>query len=559
MADPSTWSLADILDLAFFLEEDQDKILAGQEEELHRRDREIYQRIKARCQDSDASRQASCLLRQWLEQRRRNQGDAGCGCPAREPGLPERNDVLPGQLFTELIRIASWLFFVLALLTGWGLTISFLSYSGTSPINVATFLAIFVCSQLLFLVLLLFFLAAGRLQTRPPLPLTYSLVRRGLLALLRKIGRRVANTKSSRWLERLSGNVHAHGELYGPLFIAPVFLLVQLGAMGFNLGILAALLFKVMTTDLAFGWQTTLQTGAAAVARLVELIALPWSWLFPAGIGYPDLTQIQGSHIVLKEGIRHLSSTDLTSWWPFLVLCVTVYGFFPRLLLYVGGRIATNRLLKSFRFDSAGHQQLLQRMRTPLLTTTEQEPLAQPGPERQARHREPAQANQARPGRTMLLVPEELAEEYPLDTLTDLVRRQSGAGELEILVFDLYDAPHPLVDRQASKPVAAVLILQEAWQPPINEFFYFLKRLRQELDTNPHPACRANKGDESRRQQAGTAPESHQKICVSVLLVGRPEQDAELTPPRQRDRAIWMEKISALGDPYLNVLSYRRP
>jgi len=515
MAAQSSWSLADLLDLEFFLEEDRKTLLAGQEEELHRRDREIYQQIHTRCQHSDASGQASCLLWNWLQQRRATVSGASH---------------LPGQVFSELIRLASWLFTGLALAAGWGMTISFLSYSGTSPINVATFLAIFVCSQLLFLILLLFFLSAGRLQTRPPLPLTYSLVRRGLLILLKKLGRRLANAESSRWLERLSGNIHAYGDLYGLLFMLPIFLLVQLAAMGFNLGILAALLFKVMTSDLAFGWQTTLQAGADAVARLVELIALPWSWLFPAGTGFPDLSEIQGSHIILKEGIKHLHSTALTSWWPFLFLSVAIYGLLPRLLLYLGGRIALKHFLQTFRFDSAAHHQLLQRMRTPLLTTSEQDRGPAPVPVSPEPENEPAQHPGPMSGRAVLLVPEELAEEYALDTLCNHISSQTGYTDLQCRLFDPYEEVPVECSRDEQK--RPVLILQEAWQPPINEFLHFLGRLRKQLGRT---------------------------TSISIFLVGRPGQDTKPVPPRDSDRAIWMQKISATGDPRLTVLSLRRP
>jgi len=514
MAAQSSWSLADLLDLEFFLEEDKKTLLAGQEEELHQRDREIYQQIHTRCQHGDASEQASCLLRNWLEQRR---------------AMVSGTSHLPGQVFSELIRLASWLFTGLALATGWGMTISFLSYSGTSPINVATFLAIFVCSQLLFLVLLLFFLSAGRLRTRPALPLTYSLVRRGLLALLKKLGRRLADAKSSRWLEQLSGNIHAYGDLYSRIFMLPIFLLVQLAAMGFNLGILAALLFKVMTTDLAFGWQTTLQAGAEAVARLVEIIALPWSWLLPAGVGYPDLAQIQGSHIILKEGIRHLSSTALTSWWPFLCLCVTVYGLLPRLLLYGGGRIMLRYLLKTFRFDSARHQRLLLRMQTPILSTSEAEhqtpeqPFDEPG-NRPAREQHPLPAQKYT---AVLLVPEEIADEYPIDALCARIGRETGYTITKTIFCDPYD-PNIRADMPLAEAAQTVMILQEAWQPPINELFTFLHRLRE---------------------LAG------QKTLLTLFLIGKPEPEAPLAPPREQDYAIWRQKLSALGDPRLDVLS----
>ena len=97
--------------------------------------------------------------------------------------------------------------------------------------------------------------------------------------------------------------------------------------IGFNLGVLGATLSKVVFSDMAFAWQSTLQLSPELLAELVRWVALPWSWIVPQA--YPTLSQIQGSQMVLKEGIAHLSSANLTAWWPFLCCSVAVYGLLP--------------------------------------------------------------------------------------------------------------------------------------------------------------------------------------------------------------------------------------
>jgi hypothetical protein len=71
-----------------------------------------------------------------------------------------------------------------------------------------------------------------------------------------------------------------------------------------------------------------------------------------------------------------------------------------------------------------------------------------------------------------------------------------------------------------------VLVLQEAWQPPIQENLNFLRQLRRRL------------GD-----RAG----------IVVGLVGKPAPDTIFTPPREEDHRIWKQRVEALGDPYLEV------
>ncbi len=528
------WSLADILDLEFFFSRDQELSDQGDEETSADRDRRIYLTVKDSCPQENENGKRSCLLRSWLSAR-------------RAEIIRKKNDdnILPGRLFNELMRISSWAFFLLSFIGGWGAALSYLHYAGKTPVNVATFLAIFVGSQLLVLTILLFFLAAGRLRTRPPLPLTYALVRRMVFYLAAKISRLAPRTGPGRHLAAISGSFHRYSELYGPIFILPFFLLVQLAAIGFNLGVEAALLLKVVGTDVAFGWQSTLAAGAEGVFHLVRLIALPWSWALPAGIGYPTLEQIQGSRMVLKEGIYHLSTGALASWWPFLCLCVAVYGLLPRLILYFSGRMALSRLLGRLPFDAAAHRQLLHKMTTPRLATTAA--VEQKSVEQKRGHKQPPAISEPEPepaqaidtgggGQALVLISDEIFSDCPRKEFADLVRRRTGGQPQKFFAVD--DSGHARNDffdeiKQALGPdIDTILILQEAWQPPIEEFFAFLDDLRRVIG---------------------------KKILITILLIGKPAPHTILTEARDRDYTIWQEKITRKGDPYLQCLRLLNP
>jgi hypothetical protein len=79
---------------------------------------------------------------------------------------------------------------------------------------------------------------------------------------------------------------------------------------------------------------------------------------------------------------------------------------------------------------------------------------------------------------------------------------------------------------QKAPHFAGVLVLQEAWQPPIREMLLFLKRLRRRLGA---------------------------KAQIVVALIGKPDTQSIFTQPREEDRQIWKHRIDALGDPYLGV------
>ncbi len=521
-----TWSLADILDLEFFLSRDQELINQGDEQTPAERDRRIYLAVKDSCPQEDENGRPSCLLRRWLSARR------------TEFREKTGDDLLPGRMFDELIRLCSWVFFLVSLIGGWGAALSYLAYAGKTPVNVATFLTIFVASQLLVLTILLFFLVAGRLRTRPPLPLTYSLVRRAVFWLASKISHLTPESGPGRRLSLISGNFHRFSDLYGPIFILPFFLLVQLAAIGFNLGVEAAILLKVVGTDVAFGWQSTLQAGAEGVFHLVRLIALPWSWALPAGIGYPTLAQIQGSRMVLKEGIYHLSTGALVSWWPFLCLCVAVYGLLPRLILYISGRMAMARLLRRLPFDAAVHRQLLNRMLTPRLATTA-------AVEQKGEHKQAPAGTEPEPepapvvgggGRALVLIADEIFSDCPREEFAELARQRTGVQPGKYLAFDDpgddEDRVFTAIKQALGPDMDTVLILQEAWQPPIEEFFAFLDDLREVVGN---------------------------KLLITILLIGKPTPHTLLTEVRDRDYTIWQQKVLAKGDPYLQCLRLLNP
>ncbi len=513
------WTLADVLDLDFFFSSDQELIDSGKDDHQAERDRAIYLQIRELCEQDDSSVDRACLLRQWLS-RRRDQFLQDTGGPT----------VLPGGLFRELIRLCGWFIFVFTLLIGWGGAFSFLSYSGTTPVNVSFFFLFFVCSQLFLLLVLLISFVARRLIGGESLPILYSLLRKGILHLAGKIGRLPAAMDTHRWLAGLSGRLRRRHRSYALLFVLPFFLLIQLGGIGFNLGVLAATLLKVVGTDIAFGWQSTLQLSSETVYRLVQAIALPWSWLLPAGLGYPDPAQISGSQMILKDGIYHLATGDLVSWWPFLCLSVAVYGLLPRVCLLVAGWLTSRSLLRRLDFTTADQSRLLHRMLTPRLST---ESSLENRPDRQEDEDEPLEEIVEAPagGLVLALIPDELFDDCSQSQLGQLVRDRLGqrierclrvnqevAGETQVLEE---------IGREILAKADSLLLLQEAWQPPIEEFFYFLRRLRELVGG---------------------------KVLFSIVFIGKPNPETIFTAVGDQDYRIWRKKIDTLGDPYLQCI-----
>lgn len=525
------WNIADLIDLHLFFQIDEALRQQKGEAALGKRDRIIYlAKIEPQLGKADAV-PPRLLVRKWLSMRRlqflQEKGHEGM--------------VLPGAVWREMVAMCRLLFLLGGLLTGIGLAGSLLIYAGQVPLNVAVYFGLCVLLQLCFLGLQAVFLLYRRFR-RIPMESTvlYVFIGRLLMRGLEGVRRRLQRHMSGRQridLSALMGSVHQRREL-AALFIWPAFMLVQLGGIGFNLGVFGATLAKVAFVDIAFGWQSSLQLSAEAVARLVQWIALPWSWA--VAHAYPSLEQIKGSQMVLKEGMAHLATGDLVSWWPFLCSAVVVYGLLPRLALLGLGMWQQSRALERLHFATLGIRPLLQRMAAPLIDTNgttiaPEAPLSPPAPDRAAA----AAAVAGRQGRLpfsgggpwFVLIPDELYEACPLPELVCLLGPEAAACGIESICFGTpgiseSESLTPLMGAAGARAFSGVLLLQEAWQPPLQETGSFLRNVRQAVGKT---------------------------VPIAILLLGKPSSQTIFTSVSPEHLRIWQLKMQAIGDPCLEV------
>ncbi len=516
------WRIPDLIDLEFFLEQAEGEDL----DILAARDREIYTRMPAAAAGAKTS--TSSLLYSWLADRKQSFAEKGSETP------------LPGQVWHELFTLFFWGCLIVGLVSGGTIAFSFLSYSGTSPINVSAYFGIFVAFQVLLL-LFLFLLSLYRRILGQGLDgsFLYRLLRRFFYRIIAWISRRAGSRTSAETRLKWSGQVGSISQLqqrYGSLFIRPFFLLAQLFGVSFNAGVLAATLLKVIGSDVAFGWQTTLRIPTETVHTLVRWISLPWSWLLPAGC--PSLAQVEGSKLILKDGIYHLATPDLISWWPFLCLSVLFYALLPRLVLLLAGSIRQYRALASLSFEHGRCRRLVHRMLTPIVSTrapAEKQP--EHGrddiavPENRV-EKVTEQIPLVQRASMLGLVPDELFADCSQEALQEQVRARLGyelAAILPVWTMERSEDEElaELKDVMRAESVDDILLLQEAWQPPIQELLSFLRRLRETVGEQP---------------------------AIFVGLVGKPAGDTLLTPVEKLNLQIWQQKLAALGDPGLQLV-----
>ena len=512
---PVVWDYPQLVDLEYCLNQDRDI----PEAQLHQRDRRIFLDRQESLTEAAKGDQRS-LLRLWLTSR-------------IDDDFPTLEEKSPGTIVAEALHLVRTLATFTGLLIGLICGFSFFAYTGETPINVLQFLLLFIASQHLLIAALLFAWVIRRLTPKHPPPTFYSLAFKSMLV-------RAVSLLNRRWLQQIAadkrgaaqhafGILRMHSARYAGLFYWPLFGMAQLFAVGFNIGLLTATLIKLATSDLAFGWQSTIGMSAAVLERVTQLIALPWSWFFFPG-GVPTLTEIEGSRIILKDGIQHLANQDLVAWWPFLVICLLVYGLLPRLALLFLGRVMARHSLARLTFTTPPCQALIRRMVTPLLST-------QASPERYRQATTDSGdllKTENQPGveflSVVLLIPDDIFDLFPQNKLAELLAPQLLApGERHRFLLG-YDEDQKLYRQLAGRiwsDQEALGIVMEGWMPPLVDFLTVLRTLRRTIPP--------------------------QKI-IHLGLLGKPV-GSTTAPLSTGDWIVWEQKIASLADPYLHLFS----
>ncbi len=493
------WNYSKIIDLEYFIAKDS----TVSEAELRKRDREFFLKF-----DGDDP------LWGWLVARTRDYD-----------GPP-----LPGAVARDAFALVTVSVLVAAFLSGVLSATFFCSYSGDTPINVLPFLAIFVASQLFFVALvslrhLFDWRTARAAATSPLVLLLVAWVKKMSFSLLKRAGQSLS-AEQSLGLQAVWGKMRQRETTYGRLFYWPIFLLLQRAGIVFNIGLLLAFFVKIGVSDLAFGWQSTLQFSAQSLYELVRVLALPWSWLFGEGVGFPTLEAVEGSRIILKEGIAGLATGNMVSWWPFLAMSLFCYGLVPRVLLFVYGGYRQRRFMVGFAPDTPAMRSILRRMETPYLSISgSKEAPATPRREMSAMVQDVSPDGASR--KVAVLLPDECASRCSeQEVMAFLCSEGFAATTVQRFLVD-YEHDQKILKVLAEQQPQGCLLFMESWMPPLQGFLSFLKELRNVLPP---------------------------RAMIRVTLLGRPDDTTIFTPVNASvDQDVWQQKLDGLGDPFLEI------
>jgi len=248
-------------------------------------------------------------------------------------------------------NLLGFLSLLLGLLSGLGL----LSYSGEEPINIIYYL---------FFVM---FLPLGSMG----LTLISMFTHKNIFSIFTLFF-------PLHWFEKILGNFsfkskrdfiqsHFSFELQKWMFLYRL----QLFSLLFSVGLLLALVFIVISQDIAFSWSTTLEVSTIEFYNFLNLIALPWSWITPSALPSLELVEISQHYrlgeVLNSNMINH--AEKLGGWWKYLAMTTLFYAIILRVGLWFLTRFYCNKILRKDFFNLDGVAIVLREFKTPYVST----------------------------------------------------------------------------------------------------------------------------------------------------------------------------------------------
>jgi hypothetical protein len=276
--------------------------------------------------------------------------------------LDPRPDSL-GRRFASALKLLQFGLAALGLLVGGGLALGVFQNTDRHPVNLLTVLAVFVGAQLALLALLLLAILPTD-DNRASGPVQHLLLG-ALHWILRRVG--VADK-----LLALQDRLDAHrGLLKWTLLRA-----TQVFGVAFNIGAIACAYYRFASTDIDFGWSTTLMIEPETVQRWAKAIAAPWSWIKPSALE-PNLDLVQATQYSHLQG-KYLHPRDPLShffaWYGFVMFAIFTYGFVPRLVFLMIASLRVRYILVDTPRNNVELARLCDWMREPVVSTRPEGP-----------------------------------------------------------------------------------------------------------------------------------------------------------------------------------------
>jgi len=198
--------------------------------------------------------------------------------------------------------------------------------------------------------------------------------------------------------------------------------------------------------------------------------------------------------------------------------------------------IAKNRALKKLDFSHASCDKLMYRLQAPVLNTEghpNEKEFQDINIESTATSvaRSPVKGDTISKNSLIALVPSDIFEECLEEELGTLIHNTLGfrfwkKKKIDVDIERDKEVLDTLAGSKWEDGQASVLILLEAWQPPIRETLFFVQEIRRILGV---------------------------KSKIIIALIGKPTSNTIFTRVNENDWGVWDQHIKKFADPYIRL------
>ena len=354
------------------------------------------------------------------------------------------------------LHYALWLIVIIMFIFGFAVSSAFLYYSGDQLVNVFNFFIFLIAIP--FLLILISFAAVIKnyfFDTQHKRAIS---IVKTILSLLKA-------------LPGVSKEKFNAIKIDDQIIKSVSFSYLQYGSIAFYSGVLSALIVTIVSQDIAFGWNTTLDITPHWLVETVNIIAFAWKEFIPSGV--PSLELIELSHHFRLGNkldptlVSHAKT--LGNWWLFLALSLLVWGILPRLLLIFLARKNISRTIERTLLADQHARNLLKEMNEPYITTSahDEETFTKSG--RETRRSAPKK----------VLFANIIGWNREADKLHILLEhKQLNADHIHVAgAYSLIDDDVLIASLEGS-----TLVVVSAWEPPMKDFLRFIRQLSDHLN-----------------------------------------------------------------------------
>ena len=509
--DPVSWDIGSLIDLEIAVSRDE----GDKSEDLKRRDREFFRTLESAGTPAKLLKNRSWVLWQWLQ--------------FRKPELTADGTTPGGEVagwLDTIKNVGFCLLFLLGATWVWG---NLSSKAVNAPVFAVLTTGIpFVLSCAGFYLVLSH--RVPRMHTAPSIfrGIVAGVLTKGVRSGIRHLRGRL-DADRVRTVRASLGALRIRLAERGGIVVSRLTSATHLLGLGMVIGISVALFWFKTASYQNYGWMTHASwMNEATIGGFVRTIATPWRPFAGEGKGYPTAEQIARSQFFLNNEPQETNRAANVTWSSFLLLTSLVWGVLPRVGLYVAGKRDHRRALGAETFTQHRFEAPWSRMTRPDVKIVRPITLG-PDPKILGKGGGIENLDKSEGLRNILLVPSEISAEKLVERIRTALDHEYGLAVVETQRFpSLPNERAALLDQIGTPSAGAIelLLVQEAFMPPVRELLRFLS------------TCR------------GRFPNA----SIRVILVGKTIGECQWDPPSESDRSVWSEKITSLGDPRLSLV-----